>query len=130
MTGALAGKRILLVEDEYFIASDLKRALNREGADVLGPVAMLDEGLKLAEQPIDAAVLDVNLEGCFSYPIADRLAALGTPFMFLTGYDDWSLPDAYKGCPRVAKPFGMKAVFEMLESLVAAPDSVSTVATG
>ena len=60
MTDALAGKRILLVEDEYFIASDLKRALQKAGAHVLGPVGVLDAGLALAEQPVDAAVLDPN----------------------------------------------------------------------
>lgn len=73
MTGVLAGRRVLVVEDEYFIAVDLKRALSKEGALVVGPVRDLAAGLSLADEPIDAAILDVNLEEAMSYPIADRL---------------------------------------------------------
>lgn len=107
----LAGKRILVVEDEYFIASDLARALRREEAEVVGPVGDLDEGLALLRgQAIDAAVLDVDLEGTNSYPIADRLAERAVPYIVLTGYDEWALPDAYRDVPRIGKPFAADAV--------------------
>jgi DNA-binding response OmpR family regulator len=105
MTGALAGRRILIVEDEYLIAADLRRTLGRAGATIVGPIGDLDEGLALAEAPLDAAVLDVNLENALAYPIADRLVARGVPYMFLTGYDAWSLPDAYRDAPCLPKPF-------------------------
>jgi len=119
MADALAGKRILVVEDEYFIASDLRRMLQGEGAEVVGPVGNLAAGLSLAEESIDAAVLDVNLAEVTSYPIADRLGSRAIPFMFLTGYDGWSLPPAYRDAARLAKPFGAQAVVAMLETLVA-----------
>ncbi|WP_102960839.1 response regulator [Mangrovicella endophytica] len=118
MTGTLADKRILIVEDEYFIASELKRTLKNEGAVVVGPVSDLEGGLMLAEEPLDAAVLDVNLEETLSYPIADRLSSRGIPYMFLTGYDGWSLPAQHRETARLAKPFMSKSVVAMVEKLV------------
>jgi len=118
MARRLAGKRILVVEDEYFIASDLQRALRDEGAEVIGPVGDLARGLRMvAEGELDAAILDVNLEGSMSYPIADQLAAERVPYMFLTGYDGWSLPPAYRSTPRLAKPFAQPDVIEALAAL-------------
>ena len=119
MTGRLAGKCILVVEDEYFIASDLKRALQKEEAAVIGPVGDLPRGLALldGDRP-DAAVLDVNLGETTSYAIADRLTGLSVPFMFLTGYDGWALPATYQAVPRIAKPFPMHAVLDCVARLV------------
>lgn len=118
MNDALAGKRILIVEDEYFIATDLKRMLSAAGAVVIGPVGKLKAGLALVEGvSIDAAVLDANLEEALSYPIADRLAERGVPYLFLTGYDGWSLPPQYRSAPRLAKPFPAQAVLAGLEKL-------------
>lgn len=111
MTGQLAGKRILVVEDEYFIAADLKRALRSEDAVVLGPVADADGALALiAEQHVDGGLLDVNLGTSSSFAVAEHLSARAVPWMFLTGYDGWSLPPAYRAAPRLAKPFRMRAV--------------------
>jgi DNA-binding response OmpR family regulator len=118
MTGTLAGKRILVVEDEYFIASDLRKALDAQGAQVVGPVANLNAGLELAELAVDAAVLDVNLEEDRSFPIADRLQSRSIPFLFLTGYDCWALPDQYQQAARLAKPFAPSSVVAMLEELL------------
>jgi DNA-binding response OmpR family regulator len=120
MTSALAGKRILIVEDEYFIASDLKRTLAKEGAIVIGPVRNLQAGLSLAEEEMDGAVLDVNLEEALSYPIADCLRIRNIPFMFLTGYDGWSMPTEYRDAARLEKPFPRQSVVAMVEKLVSA----------
>jgi len=123
MPGRLAGKQILVVEDEYFIASDLRRALAAEEALVIGPVSGLAAGLELAEREgIAAALLDVNLEGDSSLAIADRLAARGVPFVFVTGYDDWALPDGYRHVPRIAKPFAVPKVLAALDHLLAPED--------
>lgn len=115
---ALDGKRILVVEDEYLIAADLKRSLRDRGAEVVGPVGDLAKGLALARYGgLDAAVLDINLEGDASFPIADVLAKDGVPFVFLTGYDAWSLPDAYAGTTTLAKPYINAAVMSAVELL-------------
>ncbi|WP_294391111.1 response regulator [uncultured Sphingomonas sp.] len=112
----LTGKRILIVEDEYFIATDLKGVLADAGAVPVGPVADLEAGLAIAsEGNLDGALLDVNLEGDHSFPIADLLTQRGVPYMFLTGYDDWALPDAYRGVPHATKPLGTT---DLLDGLV------------
>ena len=115
----LAGKRILVVEDEYFIASDLARALDKAGAVAVGPVGDVRGGMALLDSGVDAAILDVNLIGARSYSLADALAARHVPFLFVTGYDDWALPDAYRAVPRLAKPFQVGAVIDRIEQLVA-----------
>lgn len=118
MAGSLAGKRILVVEDEYFIASDLARAFKAEGAIVVGPVGDLARGLRLAEESLDAAVLDVNLEGAKSFEIADTLARRNIPYMFLTGYDDWALPASMQEIPRLAKPFTTRVLLTKIGNLI------------
>jgi CheY-like chemotaxis protein len=118
MDDRLAGKQILVVEDEYFIASDLKRALEAQGATIVGPVASLGKALDLiARQAIDAAILDVNLEGAHSFPVADQLRENGVPYMFVTGYDEWALPEKYRQVPRVAKPFRVSVMLRALSDL-------------
>ncbi|WP_374297124.1 response regulator [Sphingomonas sp.] len=118
----LTGKRILIVEDEYYIASDLKRALQQAGASVVGPVGDLRRGLALAgQEPLDAAVLDVNLQESASFPIADALDRRSVPYMFLTGYDAWALPTAYAGAPRLIKPIGVDAVLSEVQALIRQP---------
>lgn len=118
---SLSGKRVLVVEDEYFIASDLKRLLSDADAVVLGPMASLDAGMAVLDggAAIDLAVLDINLSGLDSYPIAERLAAQGVPFLFVTGYDSSAMPSAYRAAPRLVKPFSPGAVVHTVARLVA-----------
>jgi DNA-binding response OmpR family regulator len=124
MTSGLTGKRILVLEDEYFVASDLARALKQQGAEVIGPVSEIAAAQSLlSDGTIDAGVLDVNLAGEMSYPLADELKQRHVPFMFLTGYDGWALPDAYRDAPRVAKPFAMVNVVTCLTKLLAGETS-------
>jgi len=118
MTGAerdLAGKRILVVEDEFFIADDLERELAAVGAEIVGPAATIDRAAALVDAGgLDAAVLDVNLRGSTVYPIADRLTAAGVPFIFATGYDAGVIPAAYRHIPRCEKPVSPQLVAEAL----------------
>jgi DNA-binding response OmpR family regulator len=119
MDQTLAGKRILIVEDEYLIASDLAQAIGNTGAEVVGPVADLKAGLALAtNETLDAAVLDVNLKEGKSYPIAQALTDRAVPFMFLTGYDDWAFPEAYRAAPKTSKPCTTREVTSLVEQLV------------
>lgn len=120
MTEALMGKRILIIEDEYLIASDLKRALTSAGAVVVGPAGTLETALSLAEQDLDLALLDVNLDGDRSYSVANRLRHRSVPFAFLTGYDDWALPPAYRDVPRFGKPFTIAQLIDELTALTLA----------
>lgn len=106
-TRPLEGLRILLIEDEYVIAMELKRWLQRAGAEVVGPVPSVERALDLIEDDgIDAAVLDVNLgDGRTAYPIADRLIAMGVPHLFATGDIRVSCASRYADQPRRDKPF-------------------------
>ena len=119
MTGGLTGKRILVVEDEYYIAADLKRALDQAGAVVVGPTGSIEQGLDLAAGPVDAALLDVNLHGKTSFEVAERLDRRGVPFMFLTGYDSWAMPLRYESVARLTKPYLLSKVIEAVEHMVA-----------
>lgn len=90
---SLAGRRVLVVEDEAMVAMDLAASLAALGCDVVGPVATLDDALRLVEAEtdagrLDAAVLDVNLQGAMSFPVADFLAERNIPFVYATGYGE------------------------------------------
>ena len=63
-------------------------------------------------------MLDVNLEEALSYPIADRLRSRNIPYVFLTGYDDWSLPPEYRNAARLAKPFASQSVVTMVKGII------------
>lgn len=103
---SLAGRRILVVEDEMLIAMMLEDLLIELGCEVVGPVSTVAGGLKLAaEERLDGAVLDVNLGQERAFPIADALRAAGVPFVFVTGYGAAGLTGVHCGHPTIQKPF-------------------------
>lgn len=111
----LAGKRILVVEDDYLIATDLARTLQAAGASVVGPAPSVDRALALIDaETLDAAILDVNLNGDRSFPIAEVLHARGIPFLFATGYDCDDIPAAWNGYPCVVKPMPIEAIVQLM----------------
>jgi CheY-like chemotaxis protein len=113
---SLAGRRLLVVEDDYMIAADLASALEDYGAQVIGPAGSIENALDLltADNNIDGAVLDINLRGRRAYPVADALRARGLPFIFTTGYDAWAIPDSYAGVARLEKPVNTRALAWLL----------------
>ena len=111
-SGTLQNCRILLVEDEYLLADELRAVLTAEGADALGPVATLAEALGLVslEIEIDAAVLDTNLRGEMVFPVADLLDQRRVPFLFTTGYDASMIPTRFKHIARCEKPTDLEKI--------------------
>ena len=111
--------RVLLVEDSLITALDVARVLEEKGFEVLGPTGRVSSALNVIEnEPIDMGVLDINLGKEDSFPIADRLREMGTPFLFLTGYDAGSvLPDRFKGAACLSKPFADDALIDALARL-------------
>ncbi len=102
----LAGRRILIVEDEALVAMLVEDALLDAGAEVIGPVATVAEAMALLETAtLDAAVLDLNLAGETSTPVADALATRGVPFVVATGYGAEGLPPGHSAVPVLAKPY-------------------------
>lgn len=106
-TPSLDGLRILLVEDNFLVAEVVRDMLEANGCVVVGPVARLDDGLRLGgQETLDAAVLDVNLNGDRSFPIASILRDRGVPYLFLTGYNDSSamVPTELRPARHLSKP--------------------------
>ena len=115
----LAGRHILLVEDEMMVAMLLESALESAGCAVISAGHVEQATLLAAESEVDAAVLDVNLHGKRSYPVADLLIARGIPFVFSTGYGDVDLLKLYPGRPVLAKPYRAAELVTALLSVLA-----------
>lgn len=126
---ALAGARLLIVEDEYTIAADLAQALQDIGAEVVGPAGSVQHALRiLSEAPeIDGAVLDISLHDERVYPVADVLRQRGIPFVFVTGYERWVIPDAFADVPRCEKPVAISELIRILPIKSQDRSSVSAV---
>lgn len=111
-------RRVLLVEDEYIIAADLAIALADQAIDVVGPVGNAAQALALiAAEPLDGAVLDINLNGEEAYAVADALIARRTPLVFATGYDRSAIRTPYENIPRCEKPVDARRVIDLLFGL-------------
>lgn len=121
---ALAGQRILVVEDAYWIAADVSRALTRAGAEVIGPAGCIEQALDLLrDQTLDAAVLDIDLDGATSFPLARELEQRGVPVLFATAYDQAALPEPWQRDSNVTKPFSGASIVASL-SRILLPDRV------
>lgn len=120
MAAQLVGRRVLIVEDEYFIADEMRRAFEDEGAEVLGPVGRVDEALALlgGAASLDGAVLDVYLDNEMVFPLADALLQKGIPFVFTTGYDQAALPEQYSVVDRLEKPVEAATVIRAMRRLL------------
>jgi len=121
MTGApdLSGKTILVVEDDYYVASDTAAALRGAGAIVLGPSPTAEDAAHVLEHETPTSVvLDLNLGGGGpKFEIAHRLLERGIPFVFLTGYDPDVIPDDLANIKRLQKPIALREVVEAVSRL-------------
>jgi CheY-like chemotaxis protein len=98
--------RILVVEDEMLVAMNIEDMLLELGHEVAGLASRLGPALALAgESRFDAAMLDVNLAGEPSFPVADLLIERGIPFLFATGYGRQGIDERYRDRPMLQKPF-------------------------
>ena len=119
-TRRLVGKRILVVEDDFVIARLVADVLGDHGANVVGPVGRLPRALALIDhEPIDAAVLDINLAGTMVFPLASELNRRNVPFLFATGYADRvTYPPDLQDTTEVRKPYSKTQLLEALERLL------------
>jgi CheY-like chemotaxis protein len=102
----VAGRRILIVEDETMIAMMIEDFLQELGWDVVGLVGTAERALASAQDAdIDAALLDVNLVGHDTFAVADLLRKRQVPFVFATGYGSGGIADRFQGVPTLTKPF-------------------------
>jgi CheY-like chemotaxis protein len=119
VTGLLAGRRILVVEDEMLVLMNVEMMLEDLGCSAVYAAANVAEALVLlAEQNFDAAMLDVNLGGEKSYPIADMLTQRGIPFAFSTGYTDHGHRIDLENRPVLRKPYLLEDVAAVFKQLL------------
>ncbi len=113
----LQGLRVMIVEDQYTIAAEMRRLLEPLGVEIVGPFAGVDQAMKATRSAIDVALLDINLQGFSVFPVADELILQGVPFAFVTAYEANVLPAAYQHVARVEKPVDRTALLRTLKFL-------------
>src|SRR5262245_22376528 len=116
----LNGCRILVIEDEYFLAEDICSALRELGADIVGPAGEVGDavGRLTSGELIDAAVLDINVKDQSIYPVAERLRARDIPFVFTSGYDKGAIDSRFGDVPLWEKPIDIAAMARALGRLI------------
>lgn len=108
---SLAGKRLLIIEDEAIIAMTAEDMLEQIGCTVAGVAATFAEAMAAVERgEFDVALLDINLNGVSSLGVAERLREKGMPFVFATGYGSAGRGEEYEDVPLVAKPYRLEAL--------------------
>jgi DNA-binding response OmpR family regulator len=113
----LAGWTVLVIEDNYLIAGEICAALEASGARVIGPAPDVEQGRALLDrQPLDCAVLDVNLLGEPVYSLANELRARGIAAIFATGYDAEFLSGTFRDSLYLQKPIDLTALIDAVKS--------------
>ena len=116
------GLKVLVVEDETLVCMMIEDMLLDLGCTLIGPASDFEKALALAgEALIDVAILDVNLDGIRSEPVADRLSARGVPLVFATGYGRDGISERYQNAPVLKKPFTEREMRRALAEVLAAP---------
>jgi PAS domain S-box-containing protein len=115
---SLRGARVLIVEDAVLLAMELETGLSDAGAQIIGPAYELEEAMALLDQPLDAAVLDANLNGHSVTPVAQALSARGVPFVFATGYGEAAGAPGGFDAPVIRKPYDVTQVAAAVAELL------------
>lgn len=118
--GPLTGRRVLVIEDEYFLADDIVRALTSLGARIIGPYGDLDEATDIVDRDvaIDAAIVDINLKNEMAFPLARVLRSRKVPFVFTSGYDRAWIEPEFQDVRLWGKPLDIKALTRELTSMI------------
>ncbi|HVY86981.1 MAG TPA: response regulator [Caulobacterales bacterium] len=115
----LRGARVLVVEDQYLIADDLRRMLTACGVEVLGPIGRLDAARAIAAaERIDAALLDIDLKGAPVYPLVEDLRQRSVPYAYLSGYCREMVPADFAAGTHLEKPIQANALAAALQGLL------------
>jgi DNA-binding response OmpR family regulator len=114
-TAHLEGYRVLVVEDDYFVAQDLCSILRTRGATVVGPARSVRVGRELANahRP-DCVLLDINLHGEYAFELAEELQMRGVRTVFTTGYDTTFIPPRLRSTACLQKPVDTNALVQTI----------------
>ena len=112
--------RVLVVEDEPLVGMEIEDAIGELGHDVVGPIAELDEALAVAlDGELGCAILDINIRGGNTYPVADILLQRGVPVLLISGYNVQTLPERLHGETLLQKPFTVEQLDLQIRNLCA-----------
>lgn len=115
----LDGIRVLVLEDDYYLADDTCRALANADANLIGPFPNERAALAACQKELpDAAVVDINVGGAPTFELANTLKRARVPFLFLTGYDEEVIPNELRDKVCLQKPVGPGEIIEALERLI------------
>jgi CheY-like chemotaxis protein len=113
----VAGRSILIVEDESLVTMLLEDILGDLGCEIVGAASRFDEAAeKLSVIAFDLAILDVNLDGRQTFPLAEMLRKRRKPFVFATGYGASTLPERLRNTPVLSKPFDRSDLEQALKA--------------
>jgi len=115
--GDLTDKCVLVVEDEYLLAEDLRRALAQSGVAVVGPFASVAQAFCAidAHAKLDFALLDIRLrDNQLVYPVAEKLIQRQIPFAFTTGYESSTVFNKYRDVAHFEKPYDCRTIVKFL----------------
>jgi len=115
--GDLAGRTVLVLEDEPIIGFELEDMLADQGAEPVFCGSLDAARERLARARPDCAILDVNIHGEQSYPLAVELAGRGIPFIFATGYGASLHPPEFADVPTVSKPYKLPEILKAFAAL-------------
>ena len=119
MSKLLSGRRVLVVEDEMMVGMMTEDMVAQLGCESVIGAASVDQALTPIDAEVfDVALLDMNLSGNKSFPVADALAARGVPFVFSTGYSGQDMRDGYRDRPMLKKPFHLEELAGVLTRLL------------
>jgi CheY-like chemotaxis protein len=114
----LSGRRVLVVEDHYLIADEMRRMVEALGGDVVGPAGHLLAAMECIKgQAVDLALLDINLGADDVYLLARELSARRIPFIFASGYERGAVHEEFRGAAHVEKPVSRSALAECVRRM-------------
>jgi len=112
-------RSVLLVEDEVMIRMMVADMLEELGYTIVGEAGDIDEGVRLVQATdFDIAILDVNVNGRVISPVAEAVQMRGLPFVFATGYGSQGVPEKFRDCPTLQKPFQIETLANTIEHVL------------
>jgi two-component SAPR family response regulator len=118
----LRGISVLVVEDDYFIASEICGALSKCEAHIVGPAPDIRRALQLLNSStVHCAVLDINLHGDLAFELAEEVERLGVPLIFATGYSGGLIPERLAAKPRLEKPINLDQLLSVVLTATRSP---------
>jgi DNA-binding NtrC family response regulator len=123
LQAAFAPLRFMILDDEIIVALDLEHMLTDLGHFVVGTANRMEHGMKIAQEGgLDMAILDINVRGVLSFPIAEVLRSRDVPFIFASGYGQRGLIDAFRDAHVLTKPFDIDGLARMVAQACGSPN--------